>query len=157
MKNFKTLFFLLFAGFVANAQQATLSAGGETTGAGGSTSYSIGQIAFLYSSSSTGNVSQGVQQPFGITTLSGEEFSQISLQMLVYPNPTTSLVNLKIENFDLQELTYQLTDMNGRLITNQKISSSETNISFDDLSTAIYVLSVNDQNKALKTFKIVKN
>ena len=139
------------------AQSASVAAGGNATGSGGSSSYSIGQVVYIAASGGGGTSIQGVQIPAEITTLSGEEFTQISLEMMVYPNPTTSFVNLKINNFDFQDLNYQLTDLNGREIANQKIAASETVIELQNLSNAIYLLNVNDKNKTIKTFKIIKN
>ena len=142
------------------AQQATLSSGGNATGSGGSLSYSIGQIDYITATGSTGSVAQGLQQPFEISTLSGEDFTQIKLQMMVYPNPTTSYVNLKIdasEVFNMESMSYQLFDMSGREITNKKIIASETQISLDNLSSAIYFLKVSSNDKIVKTFRIIKN
>ena len=142
------------------AQQATLSSGGNATGSGGSSSYSIGQIDYITATGSAGSVGQGLQQPFEISTLSGEEFTQIKLQMMVYPNPTTSYVNLKIdssEEFNMQSMSYQLFNMNGREITNKKIMASETQISLQNLSSAIYFLKISNNGKIVKTFKILKN
>lgn len=156
MKQLKNLFFLLLVLAKANAQQATLSAGGTATGSGGSVSYSIGQIDYVTATGTGGTATQGVQQPFEIVTLSGEEFTEITLQMVVYPNPTSSFVNLKIDNYNYQDLNYQIIDLNGREIANQKITSSETSINLENLPNAIYLLQVNDNNKTLKTFKIIK-
>ena len=142
------------------AQQATLSSGGNATGSGGSSSYSIGQIDYITATGSTGSVGQGLQQPFEISTLSGEEFTQIKLQMMVYPNPTTSYVNLEIdssEEFNMESMSYQLFDMSGREITNKKIMGSETQISLQNLSSAIYFLKVSNNDKIVKTFRIIKN
>ena len=139
------------------AQQSTLSSGGNTTGGGGSISYSIGQIDYVMATGSTGSASQGLQQPFEISTLSAEEFTQISLQMRVYPNPTTSYVNLMIENYDFQDLNFQLFDLAGKQIINQKITSSETKIDLDNLSKNVYLLQVMNQIGTIKTFKIIKN
>ncbi|WP_394758658.1 T9SS type A sorting domain-containing protein, partial [Flavobacterium sp.] len=114
-------------------------------------------IDYIAATGTTGSVSQGLQQPFEISTLSGEEFTQIKLQMMVFPNPTTSFVNLKIENYDFQDLTYQLFDINGREISNQKITNTETKIPLENLSSAIYFLKVSENSKIIKTFRIVKN
>lgn len=159
MKNTPLLLLLiLFVGFnKMQAQQAVLASGGNATGSGGSISYSIGQIDYVMATGTTGSVSAGMQQPFEISTLSGEEFTQIKLEMLVYPNPTTTNVNLKIDNYDFQEVNYQLFDINGREISNQKITNTETPISLENLNAAIYFLTVSDNNKAIKTFKIIKN
>ena len=155
------LILILCIGFnKIQAQQAALASGGNATGSGGSSSYSIGQIDYITATGSTGSVGQGLQQPFEISTLSGEEFTQIKLQMLVYPNPTTSYVNLKIDasnEFNSKSLSYQLIDNSGKEITNQKIIASETQIRLENLSSAIYFLKISNNSKIVKTFKILKN
>jgi hypothetical protein len=156
MKKLKLLFFLLFTLANANAQSGIVSSGGNATGSGGSASYSIGQIDYVTATGTGGSATQGVQQPFEIVTLAGEEFTEISLQMQVYPNPTTSLVNLKIDNFNLENLSYQLYDLNGRMITEKKITEDETQIQLENYPNAIYSLNVNQENKTIKTFKIIK-
>ncbi len=157
MKKSKLLLFLLFVFADANAQRALVAAGGNATGSGGTASYSIGQIAYTIANGIGGSANQGVQIPFEIVTLSGQELTQISLQMIVYPNPTTSIVNLKIDNFDFQNLNYQLLDLNGREIKNQKITNSETVVLLENFTNSTYLLSVSNQNKIIKTFKIIKN
>lgn len=152
------LMLIVFIGFnKIQAQQAALTSGGNATGSGGSISYSIGQIDYVMATGSTGSASQGMQQPFEISTLSGEEFTQISLQMMVYPNPTTSYVNLMIENYDFQDLNFQLVDLAGKQILNEKITSSETKIDLNNLSKNVYLLQVMNQTSTIKTFKIIKN
>jgi len=51
----------------AYAQQGNIAAGGDATGAGGSMSYSIGQVDYLYYSSDQGNLSFGLQQTWPIS------------------------------------------------------------------------------------------
>lgn len=46
------------------AQQAFVAAGGEATGAGGTASFSVGQVLDTAPTSVSGSVSQGVQQPY---------------------------------------------------------------------------------------------
>ncbi len=139
------------------AQKGVVSSGGNATGAGGSVSYSIGQMDYVTATGTGGTVTQGLQQPFEIVTLVGEEFTEISLQMIVYPNPTSSFVNLKIENFNFDNLTYQLIDINGKLIADKKITQGETQIQLENYPSAIYLLNINQDNKSIKTFKIIKN
>jgi Secretion system C-terminal sorting domain len=155
----KILLNLLFLGSIAttNAQNATLTSGNNASGAGGSTSYSIGQIAFAYNTSSGGSVAQGVQQAFEISTLGNDNIPEITLQMVVYPNPTISFVNLNIVNYELNNLQFLLYDVNGKEIYNQKITTPQTKIEIENLSKAIYFLQVSNENKLIKTFKIIKN
>ena len=155
----KQLFFLFsFLFFLkANAQQSLNAAGGDATGSNGKISYSIGQIDYVSATGSNGSVSQGVQQPFEIFTLGTDDFPNIILQAIVYPNPTSSNINLIIENYSIDNLHYNLYDIQGRSIANQKITQQETNITMENLQSANYFLQVFDNNKTLKTFKIIKN
>ncbi|MFT5278547.1 MAG: hypothetical protein ACI9P8_000173 [Bacteroidia bacterium] len=57
---FTMLSILLFSNPML-AQQATLSAGGDATGPGGSASFSIGQVAYQHVSDLGGSVNEGVQ------------------------------------------------------------------------------------------------
>lgn len=155
----KQLFFLFsFLFFLkANAQQSLNAAGGDATGSNGKISYSIGQIDYVSATGSNGSVSQGVQQPFEIFTLGTDDFPNIILQAIVYPNPTSSNINLIIENYSIDNLHYNLYDIQGRSIANQKITQQETNITMENLQNTNYFLQVFDNNKTLKTFKIIKN
>lgn len=56
------LYLLLLASFTSQAQVATVSSGGDATGAGGNLSYSVGQVVYTTNSGSTFTSAQGVQQ-----------------------------------------------------------------------------------------------
>lgn len=139
------------------AQQATVASGGNAFGNNGSSSYSVGQVAYTNQVGANGSISQGVQQPFEIFTLGTDNFPEIILKMTVYPNPTTNWINLSIQNYTDENRSYQLFDINGRMIQSQKIIQSETQISMENLSAAIYILQVSDNDNTIKTFKIIKN
>jgi hypothetical protein len=151
------LFPFFFVLFSAKAQQATVATGGDATGSNGTSSYSIGQVAYSNTTGTTGSVNQGVQQPFEIFTLGHDEFPEIQLMMTVYPNPTASLVTLTLQNYSLDNVHFQLFDLNGRLIQSQSITTSETQIAMEHLASAVYLLNVMEQSRILKTFKIIKN
>jgi Secretion system C-terminal sorting domain len=155
----KTFFILMFmlCLFSGHAQQNYLSAGGTGTGAGGKVDYSIGQIVYTYKSAATGSINQGVQQPFNIALLGEDVFPEIKLQMLVYPNPTEGLLNLSIGNFNNQNLVFYLSDNLGKQIMTKKINAFETNIDMQNFEKATYFLQVFEDNKPIKTFKIIKN
>ena len=150
MQKLKLLLFLLFVFANATAQKAFVASGGNATGSGGTSSYSIGQFDYTTATGSGGSAMQGVQIPFEIETLSGKEFTQIALKTAIYPNPTTDFVILKFENFDYQNLSYQLIDLNGREIVHQKITNSKAQIQVENLPNAIYTLIVNDKNRTIK-------
>jgi hypothetical protein len=153
MKTKRLLLLLLFGFFIQNAlaQKSVVASGGNATGTGGKVSYSIGQVAYT---TATGT---GGQQPFEIVTLGTDNFPEIKLTMAVYPNPTTSLVNLTVDNFDFEKLQFYLTDINGKQLQSRKIIDAETQIEMENLPQAVYFLNVLENNKTIKTFKIIKN
>jgi Secretion system C-terminal sorting domain len=151
------MLFMLYSLIQLQAQQAVLVAGGNATGASGKISYSIGQTIYSSAIGSNGSSSQGVQQAFQITTLGADSFPEIALSMVAYPNPTTSLVNLKIENYNYHSLAYELYNSNGKLLENKKINSNQTAIQMESFAPAIYFIKITEENELIKTFKIIKN
>jgi len=144
--------------FGLQAQQVVTTSGGNASGSGGSASYSVGQVVYTTNGNSNGSVAQGVQQPYEIFIVTGiEEAKGISLEIMVYPNPATDFIKLKIENYDVQNLRYQLYDINARLLQDNKIVGNETDIVMSNYVSATYFLKVTDNNKVVKTFKIIKN
>ena len=152
----KILLFLVFSISYTYAQQSINTSGGNGSGSGGSFSYTVGQIDYVSATGANGSILQGVQQPFEIFTLGSNAFTNINLEMKSYPNPTTANLNLKISNYEIENLDFQLFDISGRIITQHKITSEETTISMESLAAGNYIVQVSDNGKALKTFKIIK-
>lgn len=160
MKNKKTKYYvaMLFSLgiFTMNAQNGTVSSGGEVGSPGGSVSYSVGQPFYTTNADANGSVAQGIQQPFEIQEVLGAELFSIKLNMLVYPNPTTDVLNLSIKENELSDISYQLIDFNGRVIKSSPISNQDTTITMTEYQKAIYILNVTQNNSIIKTFKIIK-
>lgn len=152
------LFFLLGFGLTGiQAQESINAIGGNASGTGGSVSYSVGQVAYQTHTGANGSVAEGVQQPYEISVVTGiEEAKGINLSVTAYPNPTTDYLTLRIDEFDISNLSYQLYDMNGKLLQNEKITNNQTSIVMSNLVPATYLVNVTQSNKAIKTFKIIK-
>lgn len=152
--------FILISGYGGlHAQSAVSAAGGNGTGAGGSVSYTIGQVAYTNFSGEGGSVSLGVQQPNLILKV-GTHDMEITLAASVFPNPANSTTSLKLEGDNASSvedgLTYSLYDINGKMILQQPIQSSLTTIPMDKLTDGVYILQVRRQNTEIKSFKIFK-
>lgn len=156
MKKLFTLYAILLQ-LSLFAQHNTSTTGATATGTNGNATYTVGQMAYLTNSAANASVSQGVQHPFEIVTLGTNEIPQIQLTAIVYPNPTVQNVALVIKDFDLTNLNYQLFDIQGRIISNGKITQNETQIEMTLLASAQYILKVSNNKTVLKTFKIIKN
>ena len=154
-KTFMSAAFLLLGLGGLHAQENAVTTGGEATGAGGTASYSVGQVVYTTNTGTNGSVAQGVQQPYEISTTVGINETSINLELSVYPNPTTDYWTLKVE--DNTELNYQLYDNQGKIIENKKVTANSTTISMEALPKSIYFLNVTDNKQVVKTFKIIKN
>ncbi|MEI6090137.1 MAG: T9SS type A sorting domain-containing protein [bacterium] len=141
------------------AQESIPASGGNASGTGGSISYTVGQVVYKTNSGTTGSEAQGVQQPYEISVVSVlDEPKGITLKCSAYPNPVADFLKLTIENLSTVSLTYQLYDVNAKLLDNKKIEGNETRISMSNFSAGTYFLKVtNSNNLEVKSFKIIKN
>ena len=155
-KKVKLSILLLGLGLTAQAQQATTATGGDASGSGGTTAYSVGQIVYTTNTGTTGSVAQGVQQPYEISIVLGIEDNSINLELTAYPNPTTNYLTLNVGKAELSTLNFQLYDISGKLIESREIISSSEIITMENLPAATYFLKVTDYRNEIKTFKIIK-
>jgi hypothetical protein len=157
-KLFAAIFTLSFSLSVAMAQEATPSSGSNASGSGGSVSWSVGQVACQTHTGTNGSVTEGVLQPYEISVITGIEGAKsIKLSVTAYPNPATDYLILEVKDFELSTLTFQLYDMNGKLLQSEKITGNKTRIVIDHLVPANYLVKVTQGNKEIKTFKVIKN
>jgi len=79
-------------------------------------------------------------------------------EIVVFNNPKANYVTLNMEGFELEygQYSYQIYDLRGRILKENIINLSETQINLNGFITSIYLLRVYDNNKVLKTFKIIK-
>ena len=139
------------------AQESVNATGGNASGSGGTVSYSVGQVVYTTNIGTNGSVAQGVQQPYEISVVTGlEEAKGINLTVSAYPNPTTDYLTLEVKEYELSNLHFQLYDMSGKLLQNEKITGNQTSIVMSNLVPATYFVKVIQDNKEVKTFKIIK-
>jgi hypothetical protein len=155
MKKMTLVAGLLLATQLMYSQQTIPATGGDATGSGGSSSYTVGQLVYT-TSTGGGSVIQGVQQSIELFTLSNPELTTVNLSAVIYPNPTSDYVMLKISDTALYNLSYHLVDINGKAISNGSLTNGDTQINMQQLAVGMYILKVNQNNQELKTFKIIK-
>jgi hypothetical protein len=159
--NLLKIFFILFLSLeMMNLQSQTTvnTAGGDGSGSGGSVSFSVGQPIYQTRTGTNGSAAEGVQQPYEISVLSSsDEVLGINIVVQAYPNPTADFLTINVFDYEISNLTYQLYDIQGKLIQNEQIVSSQTNVVMSNLVSATYIIKVMQKNKELKSFKIIKN
>ncbi|MEX1191922.1 MAG: T9SS type A sorting domain-containing protein [Brumimicrobium sp.] len=155
----KIIFLTVFA-FLAlqlQAQEATVSSGGDLSGSGGSVSYTIGQVSYNYYSGSNGNISEGVQQIEIEPTTSLDE-NQFDIDFNLYPNPASD--HIIVETADLSNLddaNYNMYNSEGKIVTKGGVSTTTTLVDISELPKSTYYLKIIVDDQIVKSFKIIKN
>lgn len=143
------------------AQSNTLSTGGDCTGAGGSASFSVGQIDYTAIDVAAGSAYLGVQQPYELFSLSTTDENN-AFSLLLGPNPTSGTLTLIASTALPLNSYYVLFDESGKTLLTHPILNESSSINIESYASGIYflhiysVLAYTDKQTHL-TFKIIKN
>ncbi|MBP6183141.1 T9SS type A sorting domain-containing protein [Flavobacterium sp.] len=137
-----------------NTVQVVGSAGNTARSGNTLLTWTIGE-PIVNTATTTNNVlTQGFNQGLLLITAIDElKNTTISIQ----PNPTSDFVIIKLDDQNLINAQYTLTDINGKVIQQNKIENKQTSVSFQDLANTTYFIQVSTNNQKAKTFKIIKN
>ena len=140
---------LSFAACLLTAQSISpsviSSAGGLGVSAGGTLSYTVGEMAMIETFASPGHfLTQGFQQPWELITSTKDDFTSIGLQL--YPNPTNDEFYLHIDAVEAKQLQLRMTDMIGQVVYREPLhvtgASTITSIHAGHLASGVYLLTV---------------
>lgn len=155
---------ILFGVAPAAAQNVISPIGGDVSGAGGSLSYTCGEIAVKKSVARaitvvniTQTFTEGVQQAFIGNPNSIE--NPLPFNISVYPNPTQDRVAITIDAEQVNNgLNYTLYNIQGKEISSAEVNNEVTEIDLTGNAAGTYILQLqsNDKSKS-NTYKIIKN
>ena len=141
------------------SQQDVVATGGDAKSSTGSFSYSVGQILVSQMGLETNNLSNdvitlnhGVQQYF----IPSCEKNR-NIKIIATPNPSKGLVNINFENWDDVELNLSVYDVLGKFILNTKLNTKNTQLNLSDLSSGVYIISINNDCGGTNSFKLILN
>jgi len=153
LRKFLTIIVVPFG--LAKAQTAVLATGTTATGANGSVSYSVGQVAYSQKGANL-QVTEGVQQPYEIITLAVDDTSVSEKNILLYPNPVRDYVNIDFGKENFQNSKYVLFDSQGKIIKTGNLTQQKTELNMATLPASVYLIQIFQDKKSIKTFKIIK-
>jgi hypothetical protein len=84
------------------------------------------------------------------------KYNKNELDAAVYPNPFQSCLTIKVNSVFEAQVTIKLIDLKGSFIRETKVTSPQTTLNLDDLSSGIYILEISSDNKKT-TKKIIKS
>lgn len=141
--------------------QSVNSCGTKMTQANGSISFIVGELVVLKQSDSQGNsLNGGFTAGATLTTVSIQETDAAVLDVKVYPNPATELVNIQINHSSLDQVVVTITDLNGIEVYKGKYAGISNVIGINTTAYAAgnYLLTLkNTNNQALGAYKIIKH
>ena len=135
-------FGFLYSSLLVLSQQSVSSGGGNSSGSGGSVSFTIGQVTWNMFSGTSGSVVQGVQQPYEISVLNSIDVEDVVLNYLVFPNPTTGSVTLSINNDEYSNYRYLLYSIAGIILQQDNIRAVSTEIQLEDYPPSSYLIMI---------------
>jgi hypothetical protein len=148
MKQIFTIF--ISVGFIPIIYGQSLSSTNSGALSNNNLIYSVGEV--FVNPTNQNDASSGL-----IGSISRIEFTSLSINEIefnqnlkFYPNPTSNSVFLYIENEIIKNI--YIFDLNGKLVSNQKNSNNQIDLS--NLQTGTYIIKTDNQN--IKSFKIIK-
>lgn len=119
--------------------------------------WSIGEIMIETYSNADNSLTQGFHQPKYEVTTRIDKISKDNFEINIFPNPTSELINLQTKGSVNQKLTYKLIDLQGKLLIEKSVKTTNEQINMSNLSQSIYLLKISTENgKQVSVFKIQK-
>jgi hypothetical protein len=129
--------------------------------ANGSLSFTVGELVILTQVDSEGNsLGSGFTSGATITTATIIEPSANILNVLVFPNPTSSLLNVQINHATIDQLILEIVDLQGKEVFSGKYSALTNTIGINtaQFETGTYFLNLKDtRDEILGTYKVIKH
>ena len=83
--------------------------------------------------------------------------TSLDISLTAFPNPTMENVTLQISDYNGKKVSYQLYDIQGKLLNNGQVTAEQTQINTSVVPPAIYFIDVrNQRNEKVQSFKIIK-
>ena len=68
-------------------------------------------------------ITQGFHQGKYVITTTLENLQNVGINISVFPNPTTDIINLQVESSKTENLQYTLIDISGKILQNREIKN----------------------------------
>ena len=104
--------------------------------------------------SSNSNNNSATKEESSTPTIHSKELDGVKLEL--YPNPTTGSIVVNVPNFEeVNQGLIRVSDLTGKLLIEEKVTSSSTNIDLSPYKDGSYILFLNINGK-INEWKVVK-
>lgn len=143
------------------APQSVNSTGLIGTQANGSLSFTVGELVVLSQTDIEGNsLGGGFTAGATLTTVSVQETDVTVLDVKVFPNPISELVNIQVNHAAIHYFRVEIVDLHGKVVYNGNYAglTNVIGINTTSFTPGVYMLSLkNTSNNVLGTYKIIKH
>jgi len=139
-------------------QNVVASSGGSIIWGDGGVTWTLGEVVIATISSPTNIVSQGFHQGnININITSIGNINTTGMDVLLYPNPAKSFINVDIKSDNPGIYLYELLDVTGRVLLKEQSYTKNFKINLEAYKPALYYLRIIDKKgKFMSSYKIVK-
>lgn len=149
MRNILTIAFLLGGLHLTIAQtieRSVLGSAGESvSNSNTQLEITVGEIVTLTATNTAANhVTQGFNQPI-VATGGGVSVSELALsdlQLVVYPNPATDVLNIRSEKSFTTNTSYSVLNQLGQVVKSGNLDGLNSTIDISDLASSTYLLTL---------------
>jgi len=152
-KTILTMVSLVFIGLGVQAQEVISTQGESYSNAAVNIDYTLGEVVTITGTNGIHDLTQGFHQTNW--SFAGLEDNVPSYQVIIYPNPTSDILNIQTEIFE--NVSYKLYDAQGKIVLQGAISAEHTPVQVNQLAPGNYSLTLNKNSQNLKTFKLIKS
>jgi hypothetical protein len=119
--------------------------------------WSVGELQVTtYTATNGSSIAQGFHQG-NITITALKNLVELPFNIVVSPNPTMDFINVTLETPTVEGITCTLTDAQGKTLLTEKWQTSTQSINCTGFANGIYFITIEQKDKGLKSFKIIKN
>lgn len=159
LKNLSLLFFIVFQ--TANSQELPTPSASDVFVSRGNSTYTTAQITYKDMTQKPSSTLGDIQYVYEIYSLNLDE-NKHNFQMKLFPDATSSSLLLELDNYANDELSYQIIDMQGKVLKKAKIdkasvTNNQTQINVILLPISSYILSIFEDDEKIESFKILKS
>ena len=131
------------------------SAGEYFQGNGYSLSWTMGEAITETFNNYQFTLTQGFQQADKVTVTAIKEPLADLLDISVYPNPATDVLNVSIKNLEDELIIVQLHSLSGEKIISEKTNEKHIRLNVAELASSQYLLSLRKMNGSLITSYVI--
>lgn len=141
--------------FFGQAQEIISTDGSQYGNGNINFTYTIGEPCVQTYTNTNNQLSEGFQQPYYLTIVNASDVTNQSQAITIYPNPTADKIVLQFANINKNTFV-KMSDETGKIIIENKIQNSITEINMQAYATGIYYLQVFENQQLIASKKIIK-